>query len=95
MITQFIIKMSKNIVAIRELSILGSKLDIQHSAFLVTKGEAVQIKIFDDASLRLQELGCLFQIEWHEAIDYAPTCMELSLHSIHHNFYLIRTEPTL
>lgn len=94
MITQFIIKMSKNIVAIRELSILGSKLDIQHSAFLVTKGEAVQIKIFDDASLRLQELGCLFQIEWHEAIDYAPTCMELSLHSIHHNFYLVRTEQT-
>jgi hypothetical protein len=88
-ITKVMAKVSKNIQAIREFT-KDSKVEILHSIFLVTdQGEAIEVKAFDQALLRLDELGCLNPIEWQEAVDSAPECDTLYQNSIHHNFFQI------
>ena len=88
-ITKVMAKVSKNIEAIREFT-KDSKVEILHSVYLVTdQGEAIEVKAFDQALIRLKELGCLNPIEWQEAVDSAPECDTLYQNSIHHDFFQI------
>lgn len=86
-VTKVMAKVSKNIEAIREFT-KDSKIEIHHSLYLVTdQDEAIEVKVFDQALIRLKEMGCLNPIEWQEAVDSAPNCDTLYQNSIHHDFF--------